>query len=106
MEKINESDIVNAQIAGNEMLENENSLLKAAIKLVLAAGYDVVRKGDKPETHHIAETKDAVVESAKNVGSLFKGLGKITLEKVSAMGTGIKEGANDLIKKGQEETKA
>jgi hypothetical protein len=109
MTKMKESEYISAQLAGSDVEKIENNLLKSAIELVKASGYDVTKIGTVPHKpmmesvkEHTTAAKDTVVDASKGVGSFFKGLGKITLEKATVAKDAVKDSVHSVVEKGKE----
>ena len=96
-----ESEFVNASLAANEIVDCENSVLKAAIGLVKAAGYNVTKATDKVETHHIETAKEVVKEVGTGVGHFMRGLGRVTLERASSVKEAVVSQATAVCEKGK-----
>jgi hypothetical protein len=99
--EMKESEFVNASIEANHIVDCENSVLASAIKLVKAAGYDVSNKKDKPDTHHLETAKEVITETATGVGHFIRGLGRVTLESVTAAKNVVSEKTSAVVQKGK-----
>ena len=96
-----ESEYINEQLKGVSVMEKESSILKAAIDLVKASGYSVTRTDEEPHKSVLKETKEIVAEASTGIGHFVRGLGRVTLEKATAIGTTVKENAQTIAEKGK-----